>query len=107
MAVAVHKPIINCAISRDPNRWIAFTGCGVRNGSNRPVNAIVGGDRQPVTAAATSVVQIYCAVVRRYLEVAMESAAFSSPCQDCWAIGQTAIETKRTIRRPQSLSAVP
>src|SRR6266404_6265102 len=106
MAIAVNEPVIDGAIGRDANGWIAFAGCAVRNSSNRPVNAVVSRDRQPVTAAATSIGQIYRAVDRRYLEVAMESAAFSGPRLDCRAIGHAAIETKSAIRRPQSLSAV-
>src|SRR6185436_19240989 len=107
MTIAVNKTVINGAIGRDANGLIAFTGCAVWNSSNRPVDAVVSGDRQPVTTAATPIGQIYRAVEGRYLEVTMEAAAFSGPCRDGRAIGHAAIKTKSAIRRPQSLGAVP
>src|SRR5947209_3558370 len=105
MTIAIHKPVINCAISRDANRWIALAGRSAGNGSNRPVDAVVDRDRESGTTAAASVGQIYCAVVRRYLDVTMQPAALGRPCQHCGTEGLATIQTQRAIRRPQSLSA--
>src|SRR2546423_13190854 len=64
VAVAINESEINCAISGDPNRSIAFTWASVRDGSNRPRDAIFGRDRHALSAVAAPVRQICRAVLR-------------------------------------------